>query len=135
MYVLSRTLIIHLRFGEVYVYTHFHVYHAAHQRNVQPCGVHPGRTARCGGNVKAAAESAAESAARSSLSPYQPDVEAVCKELNANISFEGLQLKTKRSTLLPAMLAVAENLYRIYKSAAWGRAWARGVWGCEGMDY
>lgn len=50
--------------------------------------------------------------------PYQPMVESVARELNANVSFIGLGFETKRALLLPAMLAIISNLHQLCKTNA-----------------
>ena len=49
--------------------------------------------------------------------PYQTGVEAVARELNANVSFQGLAAKTTKSNnLFPAMIAIITNLDKISNS-------------------
>jgi hypothetical protein len=49
--------------------------------------------------------------------PYQTGVESVARELNANVSFEGLSsTATKASSLFPAMVAIIVNLDKIIDS-------------------
>jgi hypothetical protein len=48
---------------------------------------------------------------------YQPMVESVARELNANVSFQGLSAKgTKAVNLYPALIAVITNLHKICTS-------------------
>ena len=65
----------------------------------------------------AASKAAAKAAEFNNNQVYQPMVESVARELNANVSFQGLSAKTTKATnLYPALIAVITNLDKICNS-------------------
>ena len=74
--------------------------------------------AAAGDSEKATAAAAAPTGPVNDPSlPYQTGVEAVARELNANVSFQGLAAKTTKSNnLFPAMIAIITNLDKISNS-------------------
>ena len=65
----------------------------------------------------AASKAAAKAAEFNKNQVYQPMVESVARELNANVSFQGLSAKTTKATnLYPALIAVITNLDKICNS-------------------